>query len=302
MTYSIVARDPDTGDLGVAAQSHFFGVGRLVGWLNPGVGAVATQAFVNIDFGPEALMHLTKGADADETLTTIIARDALSDYRQLALVDALGTAAAHTGTMCVPGAGHALGSAVAAAGNMLSDSMIPDLMVDAYHNSTGDLADRLLAALVAAEDAGGDARGSQSSCLRIVSGSPSPTPWQETHFDIRVDDHADPVGELARLLPLHRAFDAVGSVMFTPRIMMGPFENVGDTQLDDAVQALVEADKALGENSEARFWHAVLLARADRPEEAKRGFAAVFDRAPHLRAYLRNIALVGFLDDPEQYL
>ncbi|MGC0362121.1 putative Ntn-hydrolase superfamily protein [Rhodococcus sp. 27YEA15] len=302
MTYSIVARDEETGRLGLASQSHFFGVGRLVGWLAPGVGAVATQAFVNIDFGPQALDRLAGGDRADDALKAVVAGDALSAYRQLAFVDATGTATAHTGSSCVPSSGHAIGPGVAAAGNMLADDTIPDRMVQAYRNSTGDLADRLVAALIAAEAAGGDARGSQSSCLRVVSGTPSTTPWNETIFDIRVDDHTDPVGELARLLPLHRAFDKVGSVMFAPRIMMGQYENVPDEELEQALGDLAAADAVLGDNSEARFWRAVLLARAGRRDEARTAFDSVFARAPHLKEYLKSAAAVGFLDDPELYL
>ncbi len=203
MTYSILARDPETGAIGIACQSHFFGVGRLVGWLEPGVGGVATQAFVNVGLGPQGLDRLRAGQSARATLDALVGDEALAAYRQLAVVDATGEVAGFTGDRCVPGAGYRYGHQVVAHGNMLASDAVYESMVDAYESGTGTFPERLLAALRAAEDAGGDARGSQSAMMRVVSGQRSERPWEETLVDLRVDDHPDPVAELGRLLAVH---------------------------------------------------------------------------------------------------
>lgn len=302
MTYSIVARDSETGQLGVGGQSHFFGLGRLAGWLEPGVGAVATQAFVNIDFGPLALQELRRGRDCANVLGELLESDEMRQYRQLAVIAADGSVAAHSGDHCVPEARHRIGDGVVVQGNMLASSTVPDAMMAAYEDTEGDLADRILAALAAGEAAGGDARGSQSAFLRVVSGVRSSRPWQESIVDIRVDDHDDPVGELARLLPRVRAFDSVGAVMFAPRIMLGTLHGVSERELDDALDRLAAAAEILGDNHEAEFWRAVLLARAGRSEDATAAFGELFTVADHLRSFLRSVCEAGVVDEVERYL
>ncbi|WP_280417931.1 DUF1028 domain-containing protein [Nocardia carnea] len=302
MTYSIVARDSRTGQLGVGAQSHFFGVGRLAGWLEPGVGAVATQAFVNIDFGPLALERLRRGQDSVDVLRQLVGSDEMRDYRQLAVVAADGTVATHTGDRCVPASGQRIGDGVAVLGNMLASPGVPEAMSAAYEQARGALADKILAALEAGESAGGDARGSQSAFIRVVSGTRSARPWQETLIDIRVDDHDDPVGELARLLPRVRAFEAVGSVMFAPRVMVGGFRDVTERELESSLERLAAAAAVLTDNNEAAFWRAVLLARAGRTREAADAFTGIFSRAEHLRPFLRSVGDAGIIDEAEQYL
>lgn len=296
MTYSIIARDPETGAFGIACETHFFGVGRLVGWLDPGVGVIATQAFVNVGFGPRGLDLLRDGTTASEALSTLIEGDDQPGYRQLAIVDVDGRVANYTGDKCVQAAGALSGGQVSVQGNMLASHEVYESMLRAYDETSGQaFARRLLAALRAGEDAGGDARGSQSAVLKIVSGKRSPDPWQETLLDLRVDDHPDPVGEIRRLAEISGAFDQIGSVMFAPHVMIGPYENVTDEQLDEALGALESARTVLGDNLEAAFWKAVLLGRAGRDEEAATLFADVFARGAHWRPYLDQVAAAGFI-------
>jgi uncharacterized Ntn-hydrolase superfamily protein len=302
MTYSVVARDPNTGELGYGAQSHFYGVGRLVGWTEPGVGVVATQALVNLDFGPHGLAAMARGEQPVDIRAALINGDEFSRYRQFAMVDAAGRICSHTGSACVPMAGHATGDAVVAQGNMLADHAVYKEMIEAYTDTRGPLAHRLLAALQAAEEAGGDARGSQSAVLKVVSGKRSETPWAQTLVDIRVDDHVDPIGELARQLPLHDAFSAVGAVVFAPRLMMGEYRDVPVEELEHTLAGLAAADQALDGNLEAAFWRAALLARAGRRDEATAAFGALFVRGPHLRDYLENVGVAGIVPDATDYL
>ncbi|GAA1205447.1 DUF1028 domain-containing protein [Pseudonocardia alaniniphila] len=303
MTYSIVARDPGTGQLGVGSQSHFFGVGRVVGWAASGVGAVATQAFVNVGYGPASLEALARGLPAQEVVDTVTAADELRGYRQLGVVDACGTAASFTGESCAPAAGGLVGDGVAVQGNMLGSERVWPAMLEAYESTGGDLADRLLAALAAAEEAGGDVRGSQSAVLKVVSGERSDTPWAETVVDIRVDDHPDPVGELARLLPRQRAFDLIGGVIFAPDLMIGPYRRVPPELLAEKLTGLAEAAELLGAgNREADFWRALLLARSGDRETARALFDDLFAARPRLRGFLAGIAPLGFLDDVEEYV
>ncbi|MCC3312993.1 DUF1028 domain-containing protein [Nocardia africana] len=302
MTYSIVARDGETGHLGVGAQSHFLGVGRLAGWLEPGVGAVATQAFVNTDFGPFALEGLRRGEACADILRSLIGSDEMAGFRQLALVAADGTVSVHTGDRCVPAAAHRVGDGVAVQGNMLASPAVLDAMLSAYENAEGELADKILAALAAGENAGGDARGSQSAFIRVVTGVRSVHPWRESLVDIRVDDHEDPIGELMRLLPRARAFDSVGSVMFAPRVMIGAFQDVSELELERSLEGLEAAAKVLDDNNEAAFWRAVLLARAGRTGEAADAFTELFSSADYLRPFLKSVGAAGIIHEVEQYL
>jgi uncharacterized Ntn-hydrolase superfamily protein len=296
VTYSILARDPETGQIGYGCQSHFFGVGRLVGWLEPGLGGVATQAFVNVGFGPRGLTALREGSSAAETIEALVASDELSAYRQVAAVDSSGEVASFTGSMCVPASGSRHGNQVIAQGNMLTSDLVYESMIDAYEANTDSFPKRLLSGLRAAESHGGDARGSQSAVLRVVSGTVSETPWEETIMDVRVDDHVDPIEELARLVGLDAAFASLGGVLFAPRVMIGAFENVSGSELAEAFAAIEAARVVLGDNLEAAFWQAVLFARSGQKAKAEALFTEVFIAGPHWRPYLNAIATVGFLD------
>ncbi|WP_127817659.1 DUF1028 domain-containing protein [Microbacterium sp. CPCC 204701] len=296
MTYSIIARDPESGAFGLACETHFFGVGRLVGWLEPGVGAVATQAFVNVGLGPRGLALLRDGVAADDAVRALISDDDQPGFRQVAAIDANGVVGNFTGDKCVRSAGALTGDQVSVQGNMLANDDVVPAILAAYQRAAGEpFARRLLIALRAGEDAGGDARGSQSAVLKIVSGRRGPL-WEETSLDLRVDDHPDPVTEITRLAELSGAFDRIGSVMFAPRIMIGDYVDVTDAELAAAVAALDAAQDVLGDNLEAAFWNGVLLARAGRDGEARERLAAVFEAQSHWRSYLDAVADAGFLD------
>ena len=203
-TYSIVASDPGTGEIGVAAQSHWFGVGAIVPWAVADVGAVATQAIAEPAFGPRALELLRAGVDADEALGRLLRADPQEEMRQVAVLDAAGGVAAHTGTSCIEYAGHREGDGFSCQANMMAHSTAPDAMAEAFERAPGALAPRLLAALEAAEAEGGDVRGQQSAALVVVAAGDEP--WRRA-IDLRVDDHAEPLRELGRMLGLHHAYE-----------------------------------------------------------------------------------------------
>jgi uncharacterized Ntn-hydrolase superfamily protein len=287
----------------VAGQSHFFGVGRLVNWGEAGVGVAATQAFVNVDHGPHTVERMRAGEEPKAILDALLGADELSAYRQVGAVDTAGNAATFTGATCAPHVSSALGDGVAAQGNMLASPKVCPDMLEAFLSTSGELADRVLAAMVAAEAAGGDVRGSQSAVLKVYSGTRSATPWNQVLIDIRVDDHPDPIGELARLLPRHRAFDLVGGVIFAQGLTIGPYEGVSDELLAEKLTGLQAAAELLGaDNREPDFWRAVLLARSGQTEAAKELFADLFAYRPGLRDFLAGIAPLGFLSDVETYV
>jgi uncharacterized Ntn-hydrolase superfamily protein len=205
VTYSIVARDPETGQLGVAVQSRAFGSGAVCPWALPGVGAATTQSFTEISYGPRGLELLASGRAPRAALDELVAADARQEFRQVAYVDAAGRTAAHTGEACIAECGHLERENVSAQGNMLASAEVWPAMVDAFERGTGPLASRLLDALDAAEAAGGDFRGRQAAGLVVVSGDRSDPPWARV-VDVRVDDHAEPLRELRRLYELQRAY------------------------------------------------------------------------------------------------
>jgi uncharacterized Ntn-hydrolase superfamily protein len=205
LTYSMVARDSETGELGVAVQSRAFGCGAVCPWALPGVGAATTQSFTEISYGPGGLELLAAGRSPRETLDELVAGDDRQEFRQVAYVDAAGRAAAHTGAACVAECGHLVGENVSAQGNMLASSEVWPAMVETFERSSGPLAVRLLDALDAAEAAGGDFRGQQAGGLLVVSGNREDPPWARV-VDVRVDDHSDPLRELRRLYELQRAY------------------------------------------------------------------------------------------------
>lgn len=221
-TFSIVAHDPATGDLGVAVQSKFLAVGAVVPWAQAGVGAVATQAAANIRFGPDGLALLAAGQSAADALATLLAADPEREQRQVALVDAAGQAAAHTGRECMAWAGHRVGPGFAAQGNILAGERVVAAIAEAYQAASGELAERLLAAIAAGEAAGGDRRGRQSAALYVARAGGSYGGNHDRYVDLRVDDHPEPIDELARLLRLHRFYltspDPATLVPLTPTL------------------------------------------------------------------------------------
>src|SRR5688500_11751715 len=210
-TYSIVARDPATGDLGVAVQSHFFNVGAAVPWAEAGVGAVATQSFVERGYGPRGLALMASGMAPADALAQLVAADKQQAVRQVGFVDAMGRAAAHTGANAIDYAGHHVGDGFTVQANLMGTTKVVPAMAAAYQNAKGDLAERMLAALDAAQAEGGDLRGCQSAAIVIVSGKKTDTPWNEKKVDVRVEDHPDPLAELRRLVVNARGYDRVRS-------------------------------------------------------------------------------------------
>ncbi len=205
-TFSIVARDPETGELGVAVQSKFLAVGAMVPWAKAGAGAVATQANANLDYGEIGIRLLQKGYSAQQTLDALLAMDEGREDRQVGIVDANGNSAAFTGSLCHDWAGHITGENFSCQGNILVSKETVEALADAFRNTSGPLARRLVACLDAAQNAGGDRRGRQSAALKIVQQGASYGGYNDVKIDLRVDDHPDPIKELARLLDLHELY------------------------------------------------------------------------------------------------
>lgn len=205
-TFSIVARDPANGDLGVAVASKFLAVGSVVPWAQAGAGAVATQALANISYGPRGLALLAAGQPAEAALAELLADDPGREDRQIGLVDAQGRAAAHTGSRCMSWAGHVVGPGFAAQGNILAGAQVAEALAAAFTAAGGELAERLLAALQAGDAAGGDRRGRQSAALYVARAGGSYGGLLDRYIDLRADDHPSPVAELGRLLRLHRFY------------------------------------------------------------------------------------------------
>jgi uncharacterized Ntn-hydrolase superfamily protein len=249
-TYSIVAFDPDTGQHGVAVQSHWFSVGALCAFAEPGVGAVATQSVVEPAYGPRTLERLRGGEDAATALDAQLAEDPLANVRQVGVVDAQGRVAVHTGADAIRCAGHTTGEHVSCQANMMTADGVPEAMLAAYEAASGPLSERLLAALRGAEGAGGDVRGRQSAAMVVVA--PDAEPWRRL-VDLRVEDAPDPLDELARLLRLHRAYamaDAADQLM-------------GAGRTDEAGPLYVEAAELAPESDELLFWAGLGVAGDD---------------------------------------
>jgi uncharacterized Ntn-hydrolase superfamily protein len=286
MTYSIVARDSRTGELGVAVQSHWFSVGSVVGWAEAGVGAVATQAFAQPSYGPLGLTLLRAGIDPESALAALTHADPERERRQVAMVSAAGAVAAHTGSRCIAAAGHASADGVSVQANMMRSDRVWPAMLDAYHTSQGPFADRLLAALDAGEAAGGDIRGRQSAALLVVAETSSNQSWRDRLVDLRVEDSSDPLGELRRLLAVRRAYHH----------MEAAEEREVSGDIDGALEEYQAAQPLLGPgNDEAAFWVAVMLANNGRVEEAQAQLQEVAQRDPGWAELFRRLPGAGLL-------
>ncbi len=265
-TYSIVARDPKTGDLGVAVQSHWFSVGSVVTWAEAGVGAVATQSFSDPAYGTRGLELMKRGLTANQALEALTRVDGGQAVRQVAFVDARGNVAAHTGASCIESAGHYVGKNFSVQANMMLNDKVVPAMRRAFEGARGDLAEKLMKALEAAQNAGGDIRGKQSAALLVVKGKGSGKPWEDTRVSLRVEDHATPVAELRRVLTLHRAYEHMnaGDVAVEKKDMRGALRHYG------------AASKLAPDNVEMKYWTAVTLATNGRLKQALPIFETVF--------------------------
>ena len=285
-TFSIVARDPATGELGVAVQSHWFSVGALVAWAEPGVGAVATQSFVEPAYGPRGLEKMRGGAAPADALRELLAADPSSAVRQVAFVDARGRAAAHTGGRCIQFAGHHVGDGYSVQANMMANDKVVPAMQRAFESTTGDLAERMLAALDAAQAAGGDIRGCQSAALVVVGGQRTDQPWTARKLDLRVEDSAAPLVELRRLVTLARAYD---------RMNQGDLA-VEHDELDRALEHYGAAARMVPDNPEMLFWQGIGLAGHGKLDAAMPILRKAFAIDPAWLELLRRLPAAGLLD------
>lgn len=293
MTYSIVARDPETGALGVGVETHQPSVGAIVPWVKAGVGAVATQSFANIAFGPQALSLLETGLPPERALAAIIAGDDMPGRRQVAILAAGGAAAVHTGENCIPFAGHRIGEGYAVQANMMARDTVPDAMATAFEGASGHLAQRMLAALDAAQAEGGDIRGSQSAAILVR------TPGHEGdfHWDLRVDNDPKPLAKLRDLV----------NIRLAGRILDLVTEGAGGLAEDPAERlrlfeaAFARADR-LAPSDEQTFWYAVsgLAQTLGENERAVDLLDGLFSRAPQWRDLLARLELPGIEELKDQ--
>jgi uncharacterized Ntn-hydrolase superfamily protein len=265
-TYSIVARDPNTGELGVAVQSHWFSVGPIVAWAEAGVGAIATQSFVDPSYGKLGLDLMRSGKSAPDALKSLLAGDEGREVRQVAMIDAQGRVDAWTGKSDIQAAGHFVGKNFSAQANLMLNDKVWPAMAQAFENTKGDLAERMLAALDAAQSVGGDIRGKQSAALVVVTGKPTGQSWKDRTFDLRVDDNPEPLNELRRLVTLQRAYNHM---------------NAGDLAVEKkdnegALREYSAAEKLVPDNAEMIYWYAVALVNMGRVDESLPLFRKVF--------------------------
>jgi uncharacterized Ntn-hydrolase superfamily protein len=256
-TYSIVARDAETGEMGVAVQSHYFAVGSVVTFAEAGVGAVASQALSDPAYGKLGLDLMRAGKSAPDALAGMVASDPGSAIRQVAMIDGHGRVAAHTGTSTIAEAGHVIGEGFSVQANMMLRASVWPAMAEAYKFTKGELVDRLLAALDAAEAEGGDIRGRQSAAILIVAGKNTGRPWYDAAYDIRVDDAAEPLIELRRLVSIARAY----------RHMQRATNAAERGDFDGLSREFETASSLMGDNPEMRFWHAIGLLSAGKVEQ-----------------------------------
>jgi uncharacterized Ntn-hydrolase superfamily protein len=289
MTYSIVARDPATGELGAAVQTRWFAVGAGVLWAEAGVGAIATQSFAEIPHGPNGLARLRLGRSPADALRDLLDPDPDAAVRQVGIVDASGASTAHTGSGCIPAAGHLTAPDVAVQANMMERATVWPAMLAAFQAADGDLAARLMATLRAAEAEGGDVRGRQSAALLVVRASERPG---ETRFDLRIDDDRAPLDGLDRLLRLARAYEAFGEVE--------RLTEAGDP--DGAFAASVRMHELAPDDDQVTLWHAVSLVLHDEPDAARGLFAEAARAEPRAGEHLRRFAAAGQLPASDRVL
>lgn len=291
-TYSIVARDAETGEMGVAVQSHWYSVGTIVSWGEAGVGVIATQSMVNVSFGPRGLELLKSGLTAHETLDKLLETDEGRDLRQVAILDVKGNVAAYTGKNCIPDAGHIVGKDFSVQANLMLNDKVWPAMEKAFRNSDGPLAERLVTTLEAAQNAGGDIRGKQSAAILVVKGESSGKVWEDRAVDIRIDDNPEPLKELRRTLKVHRAYEHM---------------NRGDlaiehNDMDKALEEYSAAEEMFPDNEEMKFWHAVSLANTGYVNDSIEIFKGIFNKNKNWKILLPRLTKVGMLNVTEEDL
>jgi uncharacterized Ntn-hydrolase superfamily protein len=292
-TYSIVALDKNTGEMGVAVQSHWFATGTLVTWGKPGVGVVATQSFVNPAYGPEGLQLMEMGFSPKEAIEMLTQKDPGQMYRQVGMLNAAGESWAFTGEDCIEAAGHLVGEGYAVQANLMDKNTVWPAMAKAFEESEGQpLAERLLLAMEAAQAEGGDIRGKQSGAILVVGAEKVDNPWEGTSVDLRVDDHPEPLKELGRLLKVHRAYEHM---------------NRGDLAVEAGDVALAKkeygaAEAMFPDNLEMQYWHAVALANNGEMKAALPIFKRIFDKDDNWRTLTPRLTKNGVLNVKQQDL
>jgi len=290
-TYSIVARDPTTGEMGVAVQSHWFSVGSVVPWAQAGVGAVATQSFVDPAYGPLGLELMRAGRSAPAALNALVSTDEDKAVRQVAMIDAEGRVAAHTGSRAIFAAGHQVSKQYSVQANLMEKPTVWPAMAKAFESAEGDLAERMLCALEAAQAEGGDIRGRQSAAIVVVRAAATGKPWEDRLFDLRVEDHPNPVTDLRRLVRLQRAYQKL---------------NEGDMWLTkkDFVKAIAAYKQATtivpdeATNGEAAFWVGITLINdAKQVDEGIPYLLRAYRQDPHWAELIERLPAAGLLPD-----
>ncbi len=265
-TYSIVARDSVTGEMGVAVQSHWFSVGSLVSYGKAGVGVVATQSFINPSYGPKGLTLMAEGLSPQQALNALLQNDEGEMYRQVAFLNADGEVATHTGSSCIEAAGHRQGKNFSVQANMMLNNTVWDAMADAFETTNGNLSTRILASMKAAQVEKGDIRGMQSAAILIVSGTATGNSWEDTLIDLRIEDHKNPIEELERLVKVHTAYN---------------FMNNGDLAMEDgdskkAESLYLEAQNMFPDNLEMKYWYAINLLNNKEYKKAHKILQTIF--------------------------
>lgn len=285
-TYSIVARDEKTGELAVAVQSHWFSVGTVVSWAEAGVGAIATQSFVNVSFGLRGLELLKQGNTPQQALDNLLSDDEGREVRQLAIIDTLGNVATHTGNKCIQYAGHLNGKNFSVQANMmLNDKVVPAMEKAWLANEHLALAERMVAVLKAAQLAGGDIRGKQSAALLVVKPRSSGKPWEDRLIDLRVDDHKEPIQEIERLLKVYRAYEYMnkGDLLTEQNDMVG------------AMEAYKSAMQLIPSNLEMQYWTAITLANNKQVEKAVAMLQKIYTKDANWRELTKRLVPCGLL-------
>lgn len=292
-TYSIVAIDEATGEMGVAVQSHWFSVGTIVAWGEAGVGVVATQSFVNPAYGPDGLAMMKMGFSPQTALNALISKDDGEGFRQVAFLNTKGEVAAHTGSKCIEAAGDQQGKGYSVQANMMDNETVWPAMATAFEASAGKpLADRLMETMLAAEKAGGDIRGKQSAAILVVKAESTGNSWEDRVVDLRIDDHPEPLQEMQRLLKVHKAYQHM---------------NAGDLavehgDMDKAKMEYGAAEALFPDNLEMKYWHAIALANEGSFDEAKPMFQNVFTQDPKWKTLTERITKNGLLVVDEETL
>jgi uncharacterized Ntn-hydrolase superfamily protein len=285
-TFSIVARDTVTGEMGVAVQSHWFNVGAIVTWGEAGVGVIATQSFVNVSFGIRGLELLKKDFTPSEAIDSLLSNDDGRDVRQVAILDSKGRVASYTGKNCVPAAGNIAGDNFSVQANLMLNDKVWPAMAEAFKKTSGRLAERMIAALEAGQKAGGDIRGKQSAALMVFKGQQTNKPWEGKVIDLRVEDNPEPIKELKRVLKVHRAYEHMNNGDLA----------VEKGNMEKAMQEYSAAEDMFPGNEEMKYWHAVTLANNGKVNESLPIFKEVFKANKNYEILTPRLVPVGLLN------